>query len=439
MPPVSTCCLFRELMMFLPSALARRPAWMAARLPWVLPLFFAGLVVSAGLAKACAILMALLGVVAVCVPGCRIDALDRRFMLAAAILPGAYVLNMALLGWDFRLLDRPAHLLAAIFVYLLFRRVGVPRVSVLRGLAIAGLGCMLVALAALAWGGGEGLLALNSGRPMGPFSSPGPFGNYSAVVAMVALAGGLAAGNGRRHGGPPLLIPLAIIGGTVAAILSGTRSAWVALPLMALLALQMPGRLRLPRRPLVLAGVLILLVAVLIGQRIWGRVAEGVFEVLAYQADPAATSARETSLGLRLLSWQWGWEQFLAHPLLGLGMANFRDAVAAAVAAGVLPPILVNFGGLHNLFIDHLTTTGLLGTLAMLAFWIGMVGVFAGQRRALDPDKRLFATWGLMLLLGEFVFANVGSMFASSLGALTFTVMLAVFAAGAHPATPVRS
>lgn len=438
MPAASTCSLFRELMMSFPHALVRRPEWVAARLSWVLPLFFAGLVFSAGLAKACAILLALLGVLAVCVPGRRIDALDCRFMLAAAILPAAYVLNMALLGWNFRLLDRPAHLLAGVAVYLLFRRFGVARVSVLRGLAIAGLGGMLVALAALAWGGGEGLLALNSGRPMGPFSSPGPFGNYSAVVAMAALAGGLAASNGRLHGGPPLMVPLAIIGGTAAAILSETRSAWTALPLMALLALQMPGRRRLPRRPLALAGVLLLLVVVLIGQRIWGRVEEGVVEVLAYLADPAARSARETSLGLRLLSWQWGWEQFLAHPLLGLGMANFRAAVAAGVAAGVLPPILMNFGGLHNLFIDHLTTTGLVGLLAMLAFWIGMLGFFASQRRVADPDKRLFATWGLMLLLGEFVFSNVGSMFASSLGALAFTVMLAVFAAGAHPATPAR-
>lgn len=425
-------------MMSFSSSLARRPAWLAARVSWLLPLFFAGLVVSAGLAKACALLMAVLGLAAVCLPGRHIDRLDRRFMLAAAVLPVVYVLNMSLLGWNARLLDRPAHLLAAVFVYLLFRRIGLARVSVLRGLAIAGAGCMLVALAALAQGGGQGLLALNAGRPMGPFSSPGPFGNYSAVVAMVALAGGLAAGRGHSQTGLPLLVPLAIIGGTVAAILSGTRSAWVALPLMALLALQMPGRQRLPRRPLVLAGVLALLVAMLIGQRIWGRVEEGVFEVLAYQADPAAVSARETSLGLRLLSWQWGWEQFLAHPWLGLGMARFRGAVEAAVAAGVLPSVLIHFNGLHNLFIDHLTTTGVLGTLAMLAFWIGMVGFFAAQRRAVDPDKRLFATWGLILLLGEFVFSNVGSMFASSLGTLTFTVMLAVFAAGAHPATPAR-
>ena len=43
-----------------------------------------------------------------------------------------------------------------------------------------------------------------------------------------------------------------------------------------------------------------------------------------------------------------------------------------------------------------------------------------------------------MLLAAELVFASVGSMFASSLGTVAFTVLLAVCAAGAHPATPER-
>ena len=80
-------------------------------------------------------------------------------------------------------------------------------------------------------GGGQGLMALNAGRPMGPFSSPGPFGNYSAVVAVAGLAGGLAVGV-RTLPGTPALALLAITGGLMAALLSETRSAWAALPLM---------------------------------------------------------------------------------------------------------------------------------------------------------------------------------------------------------------
>lgn len=67
--------------------------------------------------------------------------------------------------------------------------------------------------------------------------------------------------------------------------------------------------------------------------------------------DPTAAAARETSMGLRLLSWEWGWQQFLAHPVLGIGVAQFRPTVDAAVAAGALPEVLRNFNGLHNLLI----------------------------------------------------------------------------------------
>ena len=47
---------------------------------------------------------------------------------------------------------------------------------------------------------GGPLMRLEFGRPMGPFSSPGPFGNYSAVIAMACLAGWL--GGAGLRGGP---------------------------------------------------------------------------------------------------------------------------------------------------------------------------------------------------------------------------------------------
>jgi len=392
---------------------------------------------SAALAKSVAVVLVLVGLVMALAPGRQLDRLDRRFMLACAVIPVAYMLNMALLGWNARVLDRPAHLLAAMLVYLLFRRLGISYRSVLFGLAMAGLAAGAVAVIAVGNGGGQGLLALNSGRPMGPFSSPGPFGNYTAVVAVAGLAGALAVCV-RPLPGAVTLALVAIFGGLMAALLSETRSAWAALLPMAAVVLCMPGRRRIPRRWVIAGVILAVLAALLVSDLVSARLAEGIAEVRAYMVNPGSPSARETSLGLRLLSWQWGWEQFLANPVFGIGLGNFRSTVATAVAAGTLPPILTTFGGLHNLFIDHLTTTGLVGTVAMLAFWAGALGHFIVARRNRDPEKCLFATWGVMLLMGELVFSNVGSMFASSLGTLCFCVLLAVFAAGAHPATPMR-
>ena len=90
----------------------------------MLSAFLLSLMLSGALARNLALLLMLSGLLAAALPGRHIDRLDRRFMLAAAVLPAAYLLNMAVLGWNMRAFDRPAHLLWAIPVYLLVRRCG---------------------------------------------------------------------------------------------------------------------------------------------------------------------------------------------------------------------------------------------------------------------------------------------------------------------------
>ncbi|WP_442769731.1 O-antigen ligase family protein [Zoogloea ramigera] len=417
----------------------RLVALLGRLLPWLLPAFLVSLMLSGALARNLALVLMLLGLLAVATPGRRIDRLDRRFMLAAAVLPAAYVLNMAVLGWNMRVFDRPAHLLWAIPVYLLVRRCGLSSRALLAGFAAAGLAAGGVALLAKSELFGGPLMRLEFGRPMGPFSSPGPFGNYSAVIAMACLAGWLGGAGLRGGRWVRLAALLGLSGGLVASLLSETRSAWASLPVMALVAAAVLGARPAGRRGLAAVVAAVLLVAGLLAvDTVHERLLLGANEVRAYLADPTAAAARETSMGLRLLSWEWGWQQFLAHPLLGIGVANFRATVDAAVAAGALPEVLRNFNGLHNLLIDHLTTTGLVGTLAMVGFWVGMFRHFRAALQGADGPRRLFAGWGLMVLAAELVFASVGSMFASSLGTVAFTVLLAVCAAGAHPATPER-
>ncbi len=410
-------------------------------LPWLLAAFPVALMLSSAAARNLAIALAVAGLLMQTLPGRPFDRRDLDFALAAAVLPAVYLLNMAVCGWSLKLFDRPAHLLWAIPVYLLVRRCGASPKTVLAGLAFGGVAAGAVALLADKGLLGSGELArLDQGRPMGPYSSPGAFGNYSAVIAMACLAGGLAWAQHRTRAWLRPLVLLGLVGGVGAALLSETRSAWAAMPVMAALGVAVLGQGGPRRRWLAVAGIVVVLgVALLFIDVVRERLLLGIGEVQAYLADPSAPGARETSMGLRLLSWQWGWEQFLAHPVFGIGLAGFRPAVDAAVAAGTLPAVLGSFSGLHNLVVDHLAKTGLVGTAAMALFWIGMFRYFLGARRVADPYKRLFVALGLMLLAGELIFASVGSMFASALGTVAFTVLLAVFAAGAHPATPSRA
>ena len=107
-------------------------------LPCLLPAFLVSLMLFGELAHNLALVLMLLGLFAAALPGRHIDRLDWRFMLAAAVLPAAYLLNMAVLGWNMRLFDRPAHLLGAIPVYLLVRRCGLSSRALLAGFAAGG-------------------------------------------------------------------------------------------------------------------------------------------------------------------------------------------------------------------------------------------------------------------------------------------------------------
>jgi hypothetical protein len=205
--------------------------------------------------------------------------------------------------------------------------------------------------------------------------------------------------------GTPALALLAITGGLMAALLSETRSAWAALPLMSIAVLIMPGRRPIPRR-WVLAGVVSAVLAALLASELVGaRLGEGIAEVRAYLANPARQAPAkpprapaELAVGLGAVSGQPG----VRHR-----PGNFRSAVAAAVTAGTLPPILTTLGGLHNLFIDHLTTTGLVGTRPC---WPSGPAPWAIRRGTAQPGcgQAPVCHLGLVLLIGELVFSTWG-------------------------------
>ena len=103
-------------------------------------------------------------------------------------------------------------------------------------------------------GSGE-LARLEQGRPMGPYSSPGGFGNYSAGIAMACLAGGLARVQHRTRAWLRPLVLLGLVSGVGAALLSETRSAWAAMPVMAALGVAVLRQGGTRRRWLALAGI----------------------------------------------------------------------------------------------------------------------------------------------------------------------------------------
>jgi O-antigen ligase/tetratricopeptide (TPR) repeat protein len=100
---------------------------------------------------------------------------------------------------------------------------------------------------------------------------------------------------------------------------------------------------------------------------------------LARIADARAVGTE--SIHVRVDAWHAAWNGFRARPLTGAGPENF-----AAVYARYMPPstCVRDSGGLdraHNAYLEHLATTGLLGTLAFTALWLCYLLVLLNAHR----------------------------------------------------------
>ena len=99
------------------------------------------------------------------------------------------------------------------------------------------------------------------------------------------------------------------------------------------------------------------------------------------------------------------WDAFTSHPLIGVGLDRFHALTAAAYAQGRLPDHYQTTDP-HATFFGRLAETGLVGTLPLIALWIG---IFITARDVMvDPIDR-----GLALAL----FAGLCGLLVNTLNA----------------------
>lgn len=350
----------------------------------------------------------------------RLERSEREFLLLAAILPLAYLLNMAVHGWDPGLLERPSRLLIGALVVLWLSRIGLPRDALFWSVVACALSAAAVAFY---YTEVQGLP-----RAHGRWNAV-PFGNFSLLFGFVALAGALCLRG--RNGARTLHVVAGLIAaaaGLYASLQSGTRGGWLAIPpLTVLLVFLALPRLTLARRLLLclllLAGAGAALSA---SPEARARLGESVREIGVVMAAPE-DAAITSSIGIRLAMWRWGLERFGDHPWLGIGIANYREYRQAAVAAGQMPPDFLLLANLHNELISNLALGGLVGGTAVLAFWLLSWRFFhARLRRAGDDQERFHALFGLLATLGTAMFSMTEGLFGTSPGTVALALTLAL-------------
>lgn len=251
-------------------------------------------------------------------------------------------------------------------------------------------------------------------RVAGTFLHPALFGSYLVVHLSLAMALLFAV----RRGAARLALGTVFLLCFVSLILTFSRIEWAGFAAAATAVVVMAARARLlTRREFAwLIGIAALLVGVtlLFSGLIVGRI---------FQSNPA-------NLAERVNSYREAWQLFTAHPLRGVGLNNYMEAIAGFPGAGA-DPIPV-----HNFFLLVLAETGMPGLLAFVGLLVAIA--WEGRRCLSVPDPLVRAIaigllGGMVAFLVDF-FSTFTLRFSAMSTLFWFAVglLVAIRASGRH-------
>jgi O-antigen ligase len=251
------------------------------------------------------------------------------------------------------------------------------------------------------------------------------FGDMAMLNALLVAAAYLT---GRLTGWRAFFGCIALLASLYAAVLSGTRGAWLALPVVGLFFLWI-CRQRFTWRPFaVVTGVLLVFIYMLPGDPLTSgvkRVDKGIEQFVTGEEF-------NTSEGARIMLWQIALSTWQRNPLLGTGLGDFQYEVQRSIEEGKTE-LDVDFGHAHNIFLDALATTGLAGFSALvLAFFILPARFFLSVGLESPIKETNFSVLaGLTVLLSFAVFGMTEGWLARSPMISVFLFSLLVFVSSA--------
>lgn len=405
------------------------PSWLSLLVTTVLCTSLVTFMLSTGVSAGMQVLIFLFGVAAFALR-LKLDAEDIRLLVVMALLPTLYVVLMAIHGWEASFLGRTAYLPACFFIFFLLRRVSL---NSRFAIACIGIGLLVSFPAAV-----NERFATNAERIFGVYGG-GDYGNMAAIYTAVATAGLLTViSNSRDQYRSMAAIGLVIVCGFTIVLWSGSRVALLVSVVGVVVGILVNPRNRLQ--------VLVVGLPVLIA---WGsllimtgsardRITLALDEVNAYSDPSMHKAARETSIGLRIDMIRFGIELFKEAPVIGIGIPGYREKAREAAAANRISPQIAGFSrGLHNQLVDHLVWGGLVGLMALSAFWIGLFWLaLRWAKLSRSPIQHFCAVAFFIVSLSWFITGMLGSLFGSVHGTRNITMLWAVFGALAAPAIP---
>lgn len=255
------------------------------------------------------------------------------------------------------------------------------------------------------------------------------FGDLTLLLGFFSLAGGMYLKDGDKRF---LLIgSLGFVAGIGASLLSLSRGAWVAIPVL-LVALIFPvfSEIRIKHAILFLLS-LILVVGVLYNipqLKIEIRVKQAEIDLVKYFSG----NGSNTSIGSRLDMYKTAYSVFKKNPLFGGGVGEYHKYALNYYKSqnGKISKEVIIWKNPHNEFLLQAATRGMVGVISISGLFLVTFLSFYLKRSSSRGAIRFSAISGMILVLGYAQFGMSVSLFEHRDFLLFFLIYVFIFLAG---------
>lgn len=204
-------------------------------------------------------------------------------------------------------------------------------------------------------------------------------GNLVMISTVVLLALIIS----ERSSGLKVLYALALCVNGAVLYFNGTRGVWIALIVIFFLAPFIQYNITIKRRLIYLLALTFIAMVACNINYFHSRINEAKGDINTYKS----TTTSNTSLGGRFEMWKASTTMFKKHPFFGIGTGSWKNELNKMIEQHKSPEFITIYGQTHNIYLDALSTRGLIGFVALLLV-LTCPMYYAWKRR--EPENILF-------------------------------------------------
>jgi O-antigen ligase len=228
------------------------------------------------------------------------------------------------------------------------------------------------------------------------------------------------------------LVFVSFFAGSGASVLSQTRGAWIAFPVLFVFMVFFELRKLDCKR--IIAGLLLFTLCgagltLLSGPGIKSR---GTAAINHIQNAIDKDINPDTSIGKRFLMWGVAWEMFCDRPFIGSGLGDFPHDLKEAVREGKTALRTPSHPHAHSIYFEAFATTGIFGFVGMVLtiFVLPFYLFYVNWRRSISMQEQYAGAAGMVCVLAFAVFGLADAWLTHSVMVTCYVVCVLTFILG---------